>query len=190
LDAPNLFTYSHAGAFETPENAARFPAPSNAWSLALGMRPQSRGSVRLTGSDGRDRPRIDNGYLREPRDLEDLLAGIETCREMGAVPAFRAFTEAAAFSENRAEAEQYVRNGLDTFWHPCGTAKMGHDEFSVVDGELKVRGIEGLRVADASIMPRVTTGNTMAPCVMIGEQAAAAIQRSLAPKTRLSQGLR
>jgi choline dehydrogenase-like flavoprotein len=63
-------------------------------------------------------------------------------------------------------------NGLETFWHQCGTAKMGRDEMSVVDGKLKVYGIEGLRIADASVMPRVTSGNTMAPCVIIGEQAA------------------
>ena len=177
LDAPNLFTYSHAGAFETPENAARFPAPAKAWSLALGMRPQSTGSVRLAGPGAADRPRVDNGYLREPQDLDDMLAGLEMCREIGSAPAFRPFTKRPAFPGNRADAEQYIRNGLGTFWHACGTARMGHDELSVVDGRLRVHGFDGLRVADASIMPRVTTGNTMAPCVMIGEQAAAAIQR-------------
>ena len=63
-----------------------------------------------------------------------------------------------------------------TFWHQCCTAKMGRDAMSVVDGRLKVYGVEGLRVADASILPRVTTGNTMAPCVVIGERAAAILQ--------------
>jgi choline dehydrogenase-like flavoprotein len=74
---------------------------------------------------------------------------------------------------NAAELEQFFRDGLDTFWHQCCTAKMGRDAMSVVDGKLKVYGVDGLRIADAPIMPRVTTGNTMAPCVMIGEQAAA-----------------
>ena len=68
--------------------------------------------------------------------------------------------------------EDYIRNGLVTFWHQSGTAKMGRDSMSVVDSELKVYGVEGLRIADASILPRVTTGNTMAPCVIIGERAA------------------
>ena len=64
------------------------------------------------------------------------------------------------------------------FWHQSGTAKMGRDAMSVVDGELKVYGVEGLRIADASILPRVTTGNTMAPCVIVGERAAQLLQKS------------
>jgi choline dehydrogenase len=71
------------------------------------------------------------------------------------------------------ELERFFRNGLGTFWHQSGTAKMGCDEISVVDSQLKVYGVDSLRIADASILPRVTTGNTMAPCVVIGEQAAA-----------------
>ena len=72
--------------------------------------------------------------------------------------------------------EEYIRNGLVTFWHQSGTAKMGRDAMSVVDSELKVYGVEGLRIADASILPRVTTGNTMAPCVIVGERAASMLQ--------------
>jgi len=73
------------------------------------------------------------------------------------------------------ELENFFRNGLGTFWHQSGTAKMGQDAMSVVDGRLKVYGVDNLRIADASILPRVTTGNTMAPCVVIGERAAAMI---------------
>ncbi|WP_253875379.1 GMC oxidoreductase, partial [Mycobacterium asiaticum] len=68
------------------------------------------------------------------------------------------------------------RNAVTTYWHECGTAKMGRDSMSVVDGHLKVYGVEGLRVADASILPRITVANTMAPCVVIGERAAEFIQ--------------
>jgi choline dehydrogenase len=68
--------------------------------------------------------------------------------------------------------EDYIRNGAASFWHQTSTAKMGRDAMSVVDGNLKVYGVENLRIADGSIMPRVTTGNTMAPCVIIGERAA------------------
>jgi choline dehydrogenase len=70
------------------------------------------------------------------------------------------------------ELETYLRDAVTTYWHECGTAKMGRDSMSVVDGHLKVYGIEGLRVADASIIPRISTANTMAPCVVIGELAA------------------
>ena len=74
------------------------------------------------------------------------------------------------------ELEQFIRNGLVTFWHQCGTAKMGRDGMSVVDFALKVYGVQGLRVADGSVLPRVTTGNTMAPCVVVGERAAAMLE--------------
>ena len=74
------------------------------------------------------------------------------------------------------ELEQFIRNGLVTFWHQCGTARMGRDGMSVVDSALKVYGLQGLRVADGSVLPRVTTGNTMAPCVVIGERAAALLE--------------
>ena len=73
---------------------------------------------------------------------------------------------------NAAELESFFRDGLSTFWHQSGTAKMGRDALSVVDGKLTVYGVDGLRISDASILPRVTTGNTMAPCVVIGERAA------------------
>ena len=68
--------------------------------------------------------------------------------------------------------ERFVRDAAVTFWHQCGTAKMGQDRLSVVDAGLRVRGLDGLRVADASILPRIPVGNTMAPCVVIGERAA------------------
>jgi choline dehydrogenase-like flavoprotein len=71
-----------------------------------------------------------------------------------------------------AELQSYLRDAVTTYWHQCGTAKMGRDSMSVVDGHLKVYGIDNLRIADASIMPRITSANTMAPCVVIGERAA------------------
>jgi choline dehydrogenase len=73
------------------------------------------------------------------------------------------------------ELKRYIRDAATTYWHEVGTARMGHDPMAVVDGQLRVWGVAGLRVADGSILPRITTGNTMAACVVIGEQAAAAI---------------
>src|SRR5262245_9780185 len=181
LDAPNFYAYSHGGANVTPENAVRFKPPAASWSLVVGMRPKSRGAIHLTGPDPADPVRIDANYLGDPEDMKDLIAGLRTAREIGHSTALRPFTgrEIAPGSLNVAELERFFRDGLSTFWHQSGTAKMGRDAMSVVDGELKVYGVDGLRIADASILPRVTTGNTMAPCVVIGEQAASLLQREI-----------
>jgi len=108
-----------------------------------------------------------------------LIAGLGAAREIGNSEALRRFTgrEIAPGPLNAADLECFFRDGLNTFWHQSGTPKMGRDEMSVVDGRLKVHGLESLRIADASILPRVTTGNTMAPCVVIGERAAGFIPR-------------
>jgi choline dehydrogenase len=174
LDAPNFYAYSHGGPDATPENAARFKPPAASWSLAVGMRPKSRGSIHLTGANPDSPVRIEAKYLDDPRDLEDLKGGLSLAREIGNSAALRPFTrrEIAPGLLNGADLERFFRDGLGTFWHQSCTAKMGRDAMSVVDGKLKVYGVERLRIADASILPRVTTGNTMAPCVVIGEQAA------------------
>lgn len=178
LDAPNFYAYSHGGPDATPENAARFKPPAASWSLAVGMRPKSRGSIHLTGANPDNPVRIEADYLHDPRDLDDLKAGLSLAREIGASAALRPFTrrEIAPGSLNGVELERFFRDGLGTFWHQSCTAKMGRDAMSVVDGKLRVYGVDRLRIADASILPRVTTGNTMAPCVVIGEQAAAFIR--------------
>jgi choline dehydrogenase len=146
------------------------------------MRPKSRGAIHLTGPDPADPVRIEANYLGASEDLKGLIAGLRTAREVGNSAALRPFTgrEIAPGSLNAGELERFFRDGLHTFWHQSCTAKMGRDAMSVVDGELKVYGVDGLRIADASILPRVTTGNTMAPCVVIGEQAAALLQREMA----------
>jgi choline dehydrogenase len=181
LDAPNFYAYSHGGPDTTAENAARFRPPSSSWSLAVGMRPTSRGIIHLTGPDPDDPVRIEANYLDDPHDLKDLISGANLAREIGNSAALRPFTkrEIAPGSLNGAELERYFRDGLGTFWHQSCTAKMGRDEMSVVDGELKVYGVDRLRIADASILPRVSTGNTMAPCVVIGEQVAALLRGDL-----------
>jgi len=173
LAAPNFYAYSHPGPDITSENTAHFKLPAACWSLAVGMRPHSRGSIHLTGKNPEDQVRIDADYLGDPQDLKDLAAGLTLAREIGNSAALQPFTgrEVAPASIKGAELERFFRDGLGTFWHQSGTARMGRDSMSVVDGKLKVYGIEGLRVADASILPRVTTGNTMAPCVLVGDRA-------------------
>jgi choline dehydrogenase len=170
LEAPNFYTYARGGSSTTPGNQSRFRSSASCWSLFLGMRPASRGVIRLTGPNVSDPPDIQVGYLADPKDLKDLMMGIAHAREIGNAAALRSYArgEVAPGKLDRAGLEQFIRNGLVTFWHQCGTARMGLDNMSVVDARLKVYGVEGIRVADASIMPRVTTGNTMAPCVVIG----------------------
>jgi choline dehydrogenase len=104
---------------------------------------------------------------------------VNLVREIGNSAALRPFTkrEIAPGPLSGAELERFFRDGLGTFWHQSCTAKMGRDAMSVVDGKLKVYGVDRLRIADASILPRVSTGNTMAPCVVIGEKAAALLRR-------------
>jgi choline dehydrogenase len=123
--------------------------------------------------------RIDANYLDDPQDLKDLATGLTKVREIGNSAALRSFTgrEVAPGALDTAGLERFFRDGLVTFWHQCGTAKMGRDAMSVVDGSLKVHGVERLRIADASVLPHVTTGNTMAPCVIIGERAAESLQK-------------
>jgi choline dehydrogenase len=178
VEAPDFFTYARAGSAVTPENQAEFQPPASSWSLFAGMRPVSRGAIHLTGPHPSDPLKILANYLADSRDLNDLKIGIGKVREIGNAPALQPYRrrEVAPGNLKGADLERFIRNSLVTFWHQCGTAKMGSDSMSVVDGRLNVYGVEGLRVADASILPRVTTGNTMAPCVVIGERAAEMLQ--------------
>jgi len=178
LDAPNFYLYASGRPSITPENQARFPSSESAWSLLVGMRPASRGAIHLTGPNASDPLDIQANYLGDVRDLEQWAIGVAQARAIGNAAALRSYAkrEVAPGKLDRGELNQFIRNGLVTFWHQCGTARMGRDKTSVVDGRLKVHGVQGLRVADASVMPRVTTGNTMAPCVVIGERAAALLQ--------------
>jgi choline dehydrogenase len=174
LPAPNFYTYAIGVPFPTPENAARIAPPARGFSLFVGMSPASRGSIQLTGPSPADPVRIDANFLGDSHDMKELIAGISRAREIGNAAPLKSFArrEVHPGSLQGRELEQYLRNGLVTFWHQSCTARMGRDVNSVVDGKLRVHGIEALRIADASILPRVTRGNTMAPCVVIGERAA------------------
>jgi choline dehydrogenase len=179
LDTPDFYTYARPGAAVSSENQAKFAPPASAWSLSTGMRPVSRGTIHLTGPNASDPLKIEANYLADSSDLKGLILGIERAREIGNAAALRPYAkrEVAPGTLSGSDLEHFIRNGLVTFWHQCCTAKMGRDALSVVDERLKVYGVERLRVADASILPRVTTGNTMAPCVVIGERAAAILQK-------------
>lgn len=159
----------------SPENAARYGLPAHGWTMCVGVvRPQSRGRVRLTGAHPGDPVLIEAEMLAHPDDMKAAAAGVQLCREIGKTAPLRPFAKREVMPGGLAgaELERFVRDGASTYWHQSGTAKMGRDDMSVVDAKLKVHGMENLRVADSSIMPRITTGNTMAPCVVIGERAA------------------
>jgi choline dehydrogenase len=178
LEAPNFFSYARKGPAASPENLAALTLPAATWSLNTGMRPMSRGSVHLTGADSGAPLRIETNYLSNGRDLADIRQGMERARAIGHAEALRPFTKREIAPGRLAgkPLERYIRNGVTTFWHQSGTAKMGTAANTVVDGRLRVHGLDGIRIADASILPMVTTGNTMAPCVIIGELAASFIE--------------
>jgi choline dehydrogenase-like flavoprotein len=178
LDTPDIQCIISSSAFCSPDVPPLDPAGSY-WSIVPGLvRPFSKGRIRLTGPDPTDALDIDTNLLSEPADLRTAIRSVEFCREIGnaAARASRATREVLPGPLGPSDLENFVRNAVVPFWHYTCTARMGRDGMSVVDASLKVHGIEGLRIADGSIMPRVTTGNTMAPCVIIGERAAAMIR--------------
>jgi len=120
-----------------------------------------------------DPVQIETNMMSHPDDLKAAIASVKLCREIGNSAALRPFAEREVMPGDLkgAELENFIRDSVTTYWHQTCTAKMGRDSMSVVDANLKVYGIENLRIADGSIMPRVTTGNTMAPCIIIGERA-------------------
>jgi choline dehydrogenase len=175
LDTPDLQTVQVEVAFCSPETAARFNPPPSSWTLLAGVvRPKSRGRIRLTGPNPLDPIEIQDNILSHPDDMKGAIACVELSREIGNSAALRPYTKREVMPGNLkgADLENFIRDAATTYSHETCTAKMGRDSMSVVDGRLKVYGIDNLRIADGSIMPRVTTGNTMAPCVVIGERAA------------------
>lgn len=156
------------------ENAARFDLPPTGWNQFGGLiQSKSRGEIRLTGPDPLDPVEIDANVLSHPDDLTAAIACVELCREIGNSVALRPFVKREVMPGRLIgkEFERFIRDGASTYWHQVGTARMGRDEMAVVNSDLQVYGVEGLRVADGSIMPRITSGNTQAPCVVIGERA-------------------
>ncbi len=145
------------------------------------MRPRSRGTVRLASADPNAAPLIDPNYWSDPYDREMSLRGLRLAREIMSQPALRKFVKnehlPGKSKSSDAELFHYACEHAKTDHHPVGTCRMGHDDMAVVTPDLKLRGLEGLRICDASIMPNITTGNTNAPTIMIAEKAADLIRR-------------
>jgi choline dehydrogenase-like flavoprotein len=138
------------------------------------LRPKSRGQVGLHSADPREAPRIDPNFLAEPQDLATLVAGVKRAREIMEGAALAPHRGAELFGEGAGEEAllTQIRRRADTIYHPVGTCRMGADAMAVVDPLLRVRGVEGLSVVDASVMPTPIGGNTNAPTLMIAEKAA------------------
>jgi choline dehydrogenase len=154
--------------------------PQYGWTMFAGLaQPKSRGSLHLVSSDPTEPLLVNANVLSDPEDLKAARVSVQIGREVGNAAPLSPFVRREVFPGDSAltDLDNFIRLAATTFWHPSGTAKMGRGELSVVDGDLKVHGIEGLRIADSSIMPRITTGNTMAPCVVIGERVAEILKR-------------
>ncbi len=138
--------------------------------------PRSRGHVRLRSADPLDKPRILTNSLAEPEDLAALVAGVKITRDIASQPALAGVIDREIYpgaeARDDADLEADVRRRLELLYHPAGTCRMGSGDDAVLDADLRVRGIEGLRVADASVMPVIPGGNTNAPTIMVGEKAA------------------
>jgi choline dehydrogenase len=173
LNTPDLHIW-HIEAPYVSEATAQY-AVGNAWSISPGLvRPESRGFIKLKSSDPREAPEIHANMLADPRDLAALRKGMEISRELGNSEAMKPFVKREILpGDRKGEAlDNLIRDGAMSMHHPTCTAKMGQDDLSVVDAQLRVYGVKNLRIADGSIMPTITTGNTQAPCVIIGERLA------------------
>lgn len=163
---------------------ARTFATQHGYGIRIGpVRPASRGHLRLKSGDPADAPLIDPRYFSDRGDLVATIEGLKIARKILSQKAFAPFRKgemgpgAQVVSDSNLEA--YVRGTANTVFHPVGTAKMGVDDLAVVDPQLRVHGIQGLRIADASIMPTIPSGNTNAPTMMVAEKAADMIKQDL-----------
>lgn len=139
------------------------------------LRPKSRGAVWLKSADPSAPPAIDPAFLKDERDMDTLVRGAKMMTQILEAPAFDAIRGKPFYNAGTTDTEELkadIRARADTQYHPVGTCKMGHDKMAVVDDRLRVHGIDGLRVVDASVMPNVISGNTNAPTIMIAEKAA------------------
>jgi len=161
------------------------PAPAHGFTLsACVLRPESRGQVAVISPDPTTKPFIVHNYFAEPEDLRSAVAGLRAVLEIAHTEPLAQFAQApysAPASDSDEDLAAHIRHTAQTIYHPTSTCRMGVDDLAVVDPELRVRGVEGLRVVDASIFPAVPRGNTNAPTIAVAEKAADLIRGRPAP---------
>ncbi len=169
----------------TPEAASRVGAlPNDCYTISPALvQPTSRGQVRLASANWRDAPIVDGNYLDTDRDLAATLRAIEAARELGSQNAYDGIREVELIpgpaAKRREDLIEFARTASVSFGHPVGTARIGTDADAVVDSNLRVHGLRGLRVADGSVIPSILAGPTNAPCIMIGGRAAEMIKSTV-----------
>jgi choline dehydrogenase len=168
-----------------PFHLPTYSVPEGSWTIAVGLvRPASRGSVRLRSTALGDKPLIDPAYLTQEADVEAMVRGAKLARELATAAAFDPWRGPEALPgeavETDEQLEDFVRHAAGTYYHPVGTCRMGIGPDAVVDPTLQVRGVRGLRVADASVMPSIVSANTNTAAMIIGERAADLV-RTTAP---------
>lgn len=184
LDAPDLLLGWVPMLTESGPSGPRISRQSGVTCYAHPMRPESKGHVHVVSADPRQAPAITFNFLSSPVDATLTARAVRIAREIMTAPAMTPLrvTEVAPGKDRQTDDEilDWVKGAAETTYHPVGTCKMGSDASAVVDNRLRVHGIERLRVADASIMPTLTSGNTNAPTIMIGEKAADMILKNVA----------
>jgi choline dehydrogenase len=181
LDAPDLLLGWVPMLTEPGPKGPRIARQSGVTCYAHPMRPESRGHIHVLSSDPRTPPAIHYNFLSSPVDAALTVRAVRIAKTIMTAPALAPMqvTEIAPGPDRNTDDEilDWVKAAAETTYHPVGTCKMGPDALAVVDAKLRVHGVEGLRVADASIMPTLTSGNTNAPSIMIGEKAADMVLR-------------
>ena len=184
LEAPDLLLGWVPMLTEPGPRGPRISARSGMTCYAHPMRPESRGHIHITSADARQAPAITFNFLSAAVDAALTVKAIRVARAVMTAPALAALgvkeTAPGEPLQRDDEIIDWVKRAAETTYHPVGTCRMGQDGMAVVDAELRVHGIAGLRVADASIMPTLTSGNTNAPAIMIGEKAADMVLRAAA----------
>ena len=176
INSPDLQLFSGPVQFLDPEYKIDGPGFTFAPIIA---RPLSRGEVSLKSANPLENLSISPGYLSHQQDIDVFIYAIDFCRRLAATKSFKGIMDyelaPGEKKVSKADLTSYIRQSASTVWHPVGTCKMGTNDNAVVDERLRVRGISRLRIADASIMPDITSGNTNAATIMIGEKAASMI---------------
>lgn len=188
LAAPDVHAFIVQGPHAEPAFAARHGIGPDSFAVSPGlMRTSSKGYLRLKSADPAVPLDIQPNFLTEQADVDALVSAIDVCLDLADTPGFRELTDGPLSPPGRLSRqakECFVRESCSTFFHTSGTCRMGSDAGAVVDPELRVKGVDGLRVVDASVMPSLISSNTLAPVLMIAERAADLMLGQVAPHTR------